>query len=175
MASTHRTDTFVELVVSHQRQIYSYILTLLPDPDRACDVLQQTNLVLWRDADRYSEGTNFHAWACKVAYFQVLDFRNKMRRDRLRFSQELLEELERELQSDADDEPRRLIAMRKCVKELSGDHRDLLGRRYGRGESVPAIATTVGRSQASVANALYRIRVALLHCIERRMAAEVER
>ena len=174
MPTPHRDNDFVELIVSHQRRLYAYILTLVPDADRACDVLQQTNLVLWRDADRFHAGTNFHAWACRVAYFQVLDYREQVRRDRLRFSQELLEELACELQSDADCEPNRLIAMRKCVGELPADQRDLLGHRYQRGESVSIIAASMGRTQASIANCLYRIRVALLHCIERRTAGEVD-
>lgn len=173
MASVERSNRFVELVVDHQRRLYTYILTLLPDPDKACDVLQQTNLVLWRDADRFSEGTNFYAWACRVAYFQVLDYRDRLRRDRLRFSHDLLEQLTREVEADADGEGDRLAAMRQCVEKLPADQRDLLGRRYRQSESVSTIATSTGRTNASVANCLYRIRVSLMHCIERRIAAEV--
>jgi RNA polymerase sigma-70 factor, ECF subfamily len=173
MSSLERSDRFVELVVDHQRRLYTYILTLLPDPDRACDVLQQTNLVLWRDAERFNEGTNFYAWACRVAYFQVLDHRDRARRDRLRFSQELLEQLTREVDADAAGEPDRLAAMRQCVEKLPVDQRDLLGRRYRESESVSAIAASTGRTDASVANCLYRIRVSLMHCIERRISAEV--
>ena len=170
MSTAQRSDQFVELVISHQRQLYAYILTLLPDADRACDVLQQTNLVLWRDADRFHEGTNFHAWACRVAYFQVLDYRDRMRRDRLKFSQELIDQLTREM--EVDDEGDRMVAMRQCVENLPVDHQELLGRRYHQSESVSSIAAATGRTTAAIANSLYRIRVALLHCIERRVAAE---
>lgn len=172
MPSLERSDRFVELVVDHQRRLYTYILTLMPEPDRACDVLQQTNLVLWRDAERFSEGTNFYAWACRVAYFQVLDYRDRMRRDRLRFSHELLEQLTREVDADADGEADRLVAMRQCVEKLPAEQRDLLGRRYRESDSVSAIAASTGKTNASVANSLYRIRVALMHCIERRIATE---
>jgi RNA polymerase sigma-70 factor, ECF subfamily len=173
MASVERSDRFVELVVDHQRRLYTYILTLLPDADKACDVLQQTNLVLWRDAERFNEGTNFYAWACRVAYFQVLDYRDRMRRDRLRFSQDLLEQLTREVERDSDSDGDRLAAMRQCVEKLPADQRELLGRRYRESESVSVIAAATGRTNASVANCLYRIRVSLMHCIERRIAAEV--
>jgi RNA polymerase sigma-70 factor, ECF subfamily len=174
-SSLERSDRFVELVVSHQRRLYTYILTLLSDPDRACDVLQQTNLVLWRDAERFNEGTNFYAWASRVAYFQVLDHRDRMQRDRLRFSHDLLDQLTRELHSESDSEGARLVAMRQCVEQLPVDQRDLLGRRYRHGESVSTISASTGRTHASIANVLYRIRVTLMHCIEHRISTGGER
>ncbi|MFN7134755.1 MAG: guanylate kinase, partial [Myxococcales bacterium] len=47
------------------------------------EVIQETNLVLWREFDRFQEGTNFAAWACRVALNQVLAWRKKRQRDRL--------------------------------------------------------------------------------------------
>src|SRR5690606_2200832 len=106
-------------------------------------------------------------------YFQVLDYRDRIRRDRLRFSHDLLEQLTREVEADADREGDRLVAMRQCMEKLPADQRELLSRRYRNSESVSEIAASTGRTNASIANCLYRIRVSLMHCIERRVAAEV--
>jgi RNA polymerase sigma-70 factor (ECF subfamily) len=173
MSTLHRSERFVELVVDHQRRLYAYILTLVPDPDVAWDVLQQTNLVLWRDAERFDENTNFYAWACRIAYFQVLNHRDRRRRDRLRFGDNLLEQLGGELQSEVAGADR-MLAMRQCVEQLAGDQRDLLRRRYHLNESAAAIANTTGRTTAAVANRLYRIRTALMDCIQRRLSAGME-
>jgi RNA polymerase sigma-70 factor (ECF subfamily) len=171
MSAGKRSEEYVELIIAHQRRLCAYILTLLPDPNQAYDVLQQTNLVLWRDADRFDEGTNFFAWACRVAYFQVLDYRERSQRDRLRFGEGLLEMLTEEFESDGQRESDRLAAMRECVESLPANQRDLLGRRYQEDESVAAIAATSGRTAGAISAGLYRIRMALLDCIERRLVA----
>lgn len=173
MSTLHRSDRFVEMVVEHQRRLYAYILTLVPDPDVAWDVLQQTNLILWRDAERFDEDSNFFAWACRIAYFQVLSHRDRTRRDRLRFGEELIDQLGGEIQRDIAGVDR-MAAMRKCVEKLPIEQRDLLRRRYQQNESATTIAATTGRTTAAIANRLYRIRTTLMECIRRRLAAEVE-
>ena len=41
------TQSFADHLVAAQVKLYSYILTLMPWPDQASDVLQETNIVLW--------------------------------------------------------------------------------------------------------------------------------
>jgi DNA-directed RNA polymerase specialized sigma24 family protein len=40
----------------------------------ARDVLLETNLVLWQKIGEFEPGSNFGAWARKIAYFQALAF-----------------------------------------------------------------------------------------------------
>ena len=69
---------FVSLLTGHQRKLYSFILSLLRNPSDADDVLQETNLVLWQKCNEFEPGTNFGAWAFRVAQFQVMAHRKKM-------------------------------------------------------------------------------------------------
>lgn len=165
------TNEFAELVLANQRKLYAYILTLVPDADSASDILQQTNVVLWRDSDRFSEGTNFLSWAFRVAYFQVLDYREKRQRDRLRFNKDLFEDLAAESERSSDSSDLRLEALRKCLADLPPKQRDLVQSRYGEGQSVADIAKVRGQTAGSLATFLHRIRRALLDCVERRVAA----
>ncbi len=57
-----------------QDRVYTYTRTLLPNAENARDVLQETNIVLWRKRNEFKPGTDFVAWACKVAYYQALSF-----------------------------------------------------------------------------------------------------
>ena len=41
-------ERFVTSLTDSQDLLYAYILSLFPDVDLARDVLQETNLVLWR-------------------------------------------------------------------------------------------------------------------------------
>jgi RNA polymerase sigma-70 factor (ECF subfamily) len=171
--SITRSEQFVEEVVASQRRLYAYILTLVPDPNDAGDVLQQTNMALWRDSGRFQQGTNFIAWAFRIAYFKVLEHRKRMQRDRQRFRDTLLEDLAQESAAYLlKSEDARLTAMKHCLQSLPEKQQELVRRRYSMGESVQALATSSGQAANALANALYRIRRALWNCIEQRMATE---
>ena len=74
-----RGDEFIVHLTACQNRLYAYVFSLLPDRERRRDVLQETNLVLWRKSDQFMAGTDFGAWACKVAYFEVLAERRRLR------------------------------------------------------------------------------------------------
>ena len=85
------SEEFVRLLTEAQGPVYGYLLTLIPDRNRARDLLQETNITLWKKAATFEEGTNFNAWACKIAYFHVLSFRRKMAREKLVFDDDILD------------------------------------------------------------------------------------
>jgi len=71
------TAEFLELYSHNYPRLQFYLMTLFPFPDDAADVLQETSLVLWRKFDTYTTGTNFFAWACKIARLQALNHRKR--------------------------------------------------------------------------------------------------
>jgi RNA polymerase sigma-70 factor, ECF subfamily len=160
---------FADQLEAVQRGLYAYILTLMPWPDEASDVLQQTNLVLWRDAARFHEGTNFRAWAYRVAYFQVLAWRRKSQRDRLQFDEGFLKNLANDAESQLLDTQEEVFLLRQCLKELSANERELISRRYDAGMSVQQLSAEVSEAPNTIAVRLFRIRQALLDCIRRKM------
>ena len=91
-----RVEQFMALYSSHQRRLYLYAITLLPDSIDAEDVLQEANLVLWRKFGGFEPDTDFLAWACRVAFFEVQNFRRTAGRDRLMFNNDLVEQLAEE-------------------------------------------------------------------------------
>lgn len=52
---------FVRLLTGNQRKLYAFILSLLRRPADADDVLQETNMVMWRKCAEFEPGTNFDA------------------------------------------------------------------------------------------------------------------
>lgn len=151
-----------------QNRVYGYILSLIADRDLAEDLLQQTNLVLWRKADEFTPGTNFLSWAFRVAFYEVLAFRERYGRDRHVFSETLLELLSndvREFDAATDD---RLRALGECVKQLPPRHAEIVRLRYAEGQSVKEISHVLGRTVSSIKSVTHRIRKVLLDCIERR-------
>jgi RNA polymerase sigma-70 factor (ECF subfamily) len=163
------TAEFVAALKRAQRPLYAYIRSLHPEAEAAKDILQETNLTLCRRWETFVPGTQFMAWACRVAYFQVLNHRRKLSRDRLVFDSDTVATL-------ADSRPERWSArdgqqeaLRSCLERLPAHARSLLEQRYAPGGSVQRIAAASGRSPGAVSQALARLRDELLHCIQRRI------
>src|SRR5262245_35793826 len=110
--SPERMDEFVRLLGQNQRRLFLYVMSLVPNYTDAEEILQNTNLVMWREFDQFVLGTNFTAWACKVAFHQVLAWRKKRQRDRLQFSDAFMEAVAEESSGSADvlDERSQLLA-----------------------------------------------------------------
>jgi RNA polymerase sigma-70 factor (ECF subfamily) len=170
-ATLNRTGEFVQLLTGVQSRLYAYICSMLADAAGARDVLQETNLALWDKAGEYDPARPFAPWAYRVAYLQVLAYRKRVARSRLVFDEQLVSELAEQTRARDDDLDRRLEALHHCVGRLDEPRRELLDLRYARGESVDRIAGRLRKPPNVVAASLYRIRKALLGCIESRLAA----
>ncbi|NLF08872.1 MAG: sigma-70 family RNA polymerase sigma factor [Pirellulaceae bacterium] len=166
MADRDRTSEFVALFAAHDRGIYKYILTLLIDPNITQEVFQETSLTMWRKFDEFEPGSNFHAWACRVAYFEVLKHRQTQRRDRLRFNDDLLFALAEERAAGEDLLQARRSALPDCMSKLPPADRDLIVSRYASEETIIDIARRTGRSVHTLYKSLERIRRSLMECIE---------
>lgn len=164
-------ERFVTNLTDCQDLLYAYILSLFPDPDLAKDVLQETNVVLWRKADEFNEEMNFVTWACGIAKFQVKARRRDMQRDKLLFNDELLDNLAVEAETLAVNDDLDVM-LSDCVGQLSAQQRDLLVQRYEPGVSLKKLANKLGRSVSGLAVSLFRIRQTLAECVEHKMAAK---
>jgi RNA polymerase sigma-70 factor (ECF subfamily) len=162
-------EAFVQLLTSEQTSLFRYIVTLLGHTNDANNVLQQTNLVLWRKASDFALGSNFHVWAKKIAYYQTLAFLRDRKRDKHIFDEALLEQLASE--PDTVDEDERRVALRHCLSSISSDSLDLLQQRYGPDRSIHEIAKAQHKSDSAIKMALLRIRQSLIRCIEGQLAA----
>jgi RNA polymerase sigma-70 factor (ECF subfamily) len=167
-------EVFVQLLTAEQIKLLHYIAMLLGDPHSASNVLQETNIVLWRKACEFKAGSNFSAWARQVAFWQVQACVRDRRRDRHVFSEELVSQLAIRANADVNSEPdetESLLALRHCLHELNRSNRELLQQRYEDANSIASVATKFGMSLSAVKVRLLRIRRALLRCIEKQLAA----
>lgn len=163
------SDEFVQLLTASQPALYASVLSLLPDRNAAQDILQETNLTLWHKAEDFQEGTNFLAWASRIARYHVLNYRRKRSREKLVFDENLFEELAARQAERDTDAGRYADPLRKCLETLPSGQRELLSQRYAPEGSVQQIAAERGQSVGAVSQALYRIREALLDCVYQRL------
>ena len=161
-------EEFIVLFGAHQRRLFQHILAILPNLQDAEDVLQETNLVLWRKFTQFRRGTSFLAWASRVAYLEVLKFREVSTSRRLLFLDErLLDQLAVEAIEGADYLDAVREALQGCLLKLSTTDRELVTSRYIKGTSGKRLADELGRPRNSIYKSLGRIRQVLLHCIDR--------
>jgi len=167
-----RNLRFVRLFAQHEHQVYAYIVSLLASWGDADEVMQETSVALWEMFDEFTEGTNFVGWACRIAYFRVLRFRDKRRRDRHEFDQEFVEKVAATAQEEAELFETRRKALGECVTTLKERDRELLQQCYSERQSIKGAAEQLARPAKGVYKALARIRQQLFDCVQRKLAAQ---
>jgi len=175
MATTPRSEWLVQQLIACQGTLYAFIASLVTDDSLADDVLQETNLVLWKKADQFTSGEDpgaFRAWAMQVAKYQVLSAAQKRGREKLRFNDELIETIADDAAAVSDFADARRQALRACLREMPDRQREMLERRYEPGASAADVALALGRPVNAIYKALYRARQALIDCIKRRLNSE---
>ena len=156
---------FVNEVTAAQPKMRSYIAKLVANASSVDDILQESNRVLWEKREDWQEGTVFLKWAYRVCYFRVKSWRRDQAREKLVFSDDLLETFAREEPAD-DLMSRREEGLKHCLKKLSGDQHDAVMRYYDPSFSVSELARERKLAPNTLAQQLRRIRQRLHLCIE---------
>ena len=162
----------MRLFLSCEPRIFAFIRSLVFSRADADDVLQETALVLWEKFDQFEPGTRFDRWAFRIAHFQVMYHRQKKARDRLRFSDSLIEQLGDDMLADSDQLEETQHALTHCVGQLPEPDRALIRQRYSGSTTNRDIARDSGRSESAISRALNRIYMKLLLCIEGTLARD---
>lgn len=163
-------ETFMRLWVQHQPQVYAYIRALVFCRADAEDVLQEVAVVLWRKFDQFEPGSRFDQWAYRVARNQILYYRQKNARDRLLFSQELMEQMAEELVDFHPPRSEYLDALESCLDGLPASDRVLVRQRHEPGATNRSVSKLRGKSESAISRALDRVYLTLLQCIRGKTA-----
>jgi RNA polymerase sigma-70 factor (ECF subfamily) len=166
------SEEFVQLFTRTQRRLYLFILSQVASTQDAEEILQETNLIVWSKYHQFDVATNFFAWSAQIATYEVLKFRQRKHREKLRFTDEFIDAVAQEVLERSDELERRRHALEHCLEKLRPDDRQLIHRRYQPGERGKFVAEDLGRPANSVYQSLGRIRKTLLECVQRRLAAE---
>lgn len=170
--AAERNTQFVKLLTSHQPQIYAYISSALCGDTAAADVLQETNLSLWAQVDRYDFDRPFLAWAFAFARQQVMAYRKTCSRSRLVFCEEVVDQIAEQCLLASDTVDDRLAALDRCIKRLSPSQAELVRERYSSKVPVQTIAQRLDVPAHAISSRLHRIRKSLALCVQQSLATE---
>jgi len=161
---------FVRLWTQYHRDIERYVYSMIPRSADAAEVVQVVSVKLWEKWEKYDHERPFIPWAMRFAYLEILKWRQRLAREKLVFSDELLEQL-----SSTHEELDPLMEMRReilgqCLEKLKEEDRELVRLRYGRHGAIKEEAERTGKKMHKLYYALERIRAQLLNCIDLNMS-----
>ena len=157
-----------ELFVEYVGGLKYFILSMLPDPDEAQDIVQETFITITAKANEFSRGSNFKAWAYTIARFKVLETYKRKKRDANRLSDSVIELLASEA-DEFDKDTSQADALKSCLKKLSPKVSKMIELRYQEGLKPSKIADQIGWTAEAVYVALSRTRTSLKSCIEKKL------
>ena len=172
MEKSEKSEQFVKNLTDSQNRIYGYIYSLLGDHARTADVVQETNLVLWRKFDDFNPECPFLPWAFGIARYQVLANIRDKKRDRFLLDEELVDSLTQEAEKQAAKLDLFQEAIRPCVKLLSQGNQSIVEERFYKSKPIASVAESLDRSIGSIKVALVRIRRQLADCVQKRLQVE---
>lgn len=158
---------FHELFLRHQREVFAYIVSLVPDRNDAEDIFQETSLRLFEKAEEFDSSRKFFPWACGFALNEVRRFRRAHHREKWQFDDTLFESLADVQVRAAEAIQARLDLLTSCMAELPQEKRDLLLQCYGCRETLNDLASQFQIEPQTLRKRLERIRKTLFECMEK--------
>lgn len=161
---------FIKLYLANERRIYGFVRALVPNWSDIDDIIQETAAVLWSKFDQFEKGTNFPAWALKIARYQILNYYKTQRNDKLYFSEEVVELLADKSLTKNPNHDERLSVLKKCLQKLKQYELSLIQMRYEPGSSTKLVAKQTGKELHVLYRLFNKIHAKLLMCIRQTLA-----
>jgi RNA polymerase sigma-70 factor (ECF subfamily) len=161
---------FDALLADAQPRLRGYVASILGAWADVDDLVQETNLVLVAKRETFEPGTNFIAWAFRVAYFKATTWRrDRMREGRVVLSEIAFQELASHAEEHFEERPPLDAALAECLKLLPPKEREVVNAKYVERTPLVKLAATLGCSANSLHQMISRVRLTLRKCIEKHL------
>lgn len=161
------------LVSATAGPLYRLCASYAPSAAQAEELTQDVYFRLWENLDRYNPGSNFMAWAWRVARNLLIDAHRRSRREREAawLDPEVLDRLPGATDPHAQTERRqRLKVIAHGLRQLDEELAELVLMRDFAGLSYADIAEACGLPLGTVKSRLNRARLELAEAVQRRLA-----
>jgi len=167
---TPDTEAYLRLLTQHDRWLATYVYSLVASAADAQDILQEVKVTMWKQFARFEQGTNFRAWARKIATNQILNYRRAVQKlPNAQLEEQFIEVVAAEIDRRAEVLDRKADALRVCLRKLPEAHRKIVVWRYYEDCGVEEIAAKSERSVEAVYRLLSRVRCVLNECVSRQL------
>jgi len=164
-------DQYREIVRIYEADVRRVVSPLIGERAVVEDLVQEAFFAAYRYLDRYDVEKPFRPWLLGIARNLLRDELKRRTREKQRMEvySHYLAAMERESKSSADDF---CEALAKCRGSLSNTSEQAVHLRYDQGLSIERTAQQLGRTASATQQLLYRTRIMLRDCIERRLGTD---
>jgi RNA polymerase sigma-70 factor (ECF subfamily) len=160
---------FNESFLRYQKDVFAYIVTLVPDRNEAEDVFQQTCVAILESKAEYDPQRRFFPWACGFALNAVRRHRRAHHRERISLSDAVIETLANVQSKSAERIEAQMDLLLECVSKLSAEKQALLMSCYTRRRGWGELAAQFQIEINTLYKRLERIRRVLIECMSKGM------
>lgn len=149
---------FRTLYARHNVRVFRFILRFVKDEGQAEDLIGEVFLDVWRQADRFEGRSSVSTWILGMARFKALSSLRKTT------EAELDEEQAAAIADDADTPETvsqkldKAKAIRRCIDQLSPEHREIVDLVYYQEKSISEVAEIVGIPENTVKTRMFYAR-----------------
>ena len=160
-------NAFEDLVTEYEKNVYSLTLRMTGNAEDAADMTQETFIKAYNSLSAFRGDSKFSVWLYRIATNVCLDFlRSRSRKPTVSLSMEDDDGEEVELDiADDSQSPERLLergltrdAVRRGLKALSAEYRQILLLREIQGLSYEEIADVLTLEVGTVKSRIFRAR-----------------
>jgi RNA polymerase sigma-70 factor, ECF subfamily len=154
------------LFARYHVRVFRFVVRLVRDEATAEDVISEVFLDVWRQAGRFEGRSMVSTWLLAIARFKAI---STLRR---RQDEELDEEATAAIEDPSDDPATALAKkdksaiLRKCLGELSAQHREVIDLVYYHEKSVEEVAEIVGIPENTVKTRMFYARKRLAELLK---------
>jgi RNA polymerase sigma-70 factor (ECF subfamily) len=163
------TAAFEAVLRPHLAMLLAYSRAVTGDFHLAQDVVQETALVAFRNLNHLFPEADFASWLKAIARRQSLAARRKATR-LSPWTDEALEAAYADPTPAAVGPEREVL--RRCLESLAGQAAEIVLGHYFDGRKLAELAAALELNLNTVKTILYRARLSLQECVERRLRAE---
>jgi RNA polymerase sigma-70 factor (ECF subfamily) len=153
-----------------EASVQAFVFSAVSGFQDAEDVVQEVAMAVARRFHEYDSSRPFVAWALWLAKSQIVDHYRKRGRERLAFSDLLLDQIAAVLVERQPARPARQAALEHCLEKLPEKSRRMLDLRYVEESSVESVAQEIKSTAGAVRVMLFRVRDVLARCIQSQLA-----
>lgn len=168
-AKAGELGAFEEAVKPHLPMLFAYSRAICGDFHAAQDVVQESVLIAYRKLEHFFPEADFATWLRAIARREALNARKRLTRLGL-MTEETIERYYQDSAADLGSPERDALA--HCLELLGGRMLRVIRGFYFDGRPLAELAAGMDQTVAAIKQLLYRARLTLRDCVERRLAQD---
>lgn len=149
---------FRTLYARHNIRVFRFILRFIKDEGQAEDLIGEVFLDVWRQADRFEGRSSVSTWILGMARFKALSSLRKTTEAELDEEQAAAIADEADTPETVSQKLDKAKAIRRCIDQLSPEHREIVDLVYYQEKSISEVAEIVGIPENTVKTRMFYAR-----------------